>query len=262
MSVAPPSTAASLVEALERVVGAENVLHHHDELLVYECDGYVIEKKVPDVVVFPTSTEHVVEMVEALQPPRRPVRPAGGGDEPGGGDARRRRRGDDLPDADEADPGDQHPRPLRDRRAGRGQRLADPGLAGTGVPLRARPVEPDRLHDRRQRGDELGRPAHPQVRRDGQPRPGGRAGPARRRRVVEIGGVDRGQPRLRPDRPDRRPRGDLRDRHQGHRQPEPATRRRGGRCWASSTASTRRPRPSAASSPRGSSRRRWRCSTT
>ena len=33
--------------------------------------------------------------------------------------------------------------------------------------------------------------------------------------VVETGGVDRGQPRLRPDRPDRRLRGDLRHRHQG-----------------------------------------------
>ena len=63
---------------------------------------------------------------QALQPPRDPVRSPRGRHEPGGRDAHDRRRGDDLPDADEADPRGQHPRPLRDRRAGRRQRLADP----------------------------------------------------------------------------------------------------------------------------------------
>ena len=33
------------------------------ELVVYECDGYVIEKNSPDVVVFPRTTEHVAEIV-------------------------------------------------------------------------------------------------------------------------------------------------------------------------------------------------------
>ena len=46
------------------IVGAENVLNSRDETLVYECDGYVVEKSVPDVVVFPTSTEQVVEVVK------------------------------------------------------------------------------------------------------------------------------------------------------------------------------------------------------
>ena len=55
----PPGLLADLTAAL----GAENVLHHRDELLVYECDGYVIEKQVPDVVVLPTSTAQVVEIV-------------------------------------------------------------------------------------------------------------------------------------------------------------------------------------------------------
>src|SRR5437762_2742989 len=56
--------ASRLLADLTAIVGAENVLHHRDELLVFECDGYVIEKKVLDVVAFPTETEHVVELVK------------------------------------------------------------------------------------------------------------------------------------------------------------------------------------------------------
>ena len=68
------------------------------------------------------------------------------------------------------DPGDQPPRPLRRRRAGRRQRLADQRPEGDRLSLRARSVEPGGLHDRRQRGDQLRRAAHAQVRRHGQPR--------------------------------------------------------------------------------------------
>ena len=65
MSVAsPPKLVSRLLADLIAAVGAENVLHHRDELVVYECDGYVINKNVPDVVVFPTSTAHVVEVVK------------------------------------------------------------------------------------------------------------------------------------------------------------------------------------------------------
>ena len=37
---------------LVAILGADNVLHDRDETLVYECDGYVVEKSQPDVVVF------------------------------------------------------------------------------------------------------------------------------------------------------------------------------------------------------------------
>ena len=53
-----------VVADLIAIIGPENVLHRRDEMLVYECDGYMVEKRVPDVVVFPTSTEHVVEVVK------------------------------------------------------------------------------------------------------------------------------------------------------------------------------------------------------
>jgi glycolate oxidase len=54
---------ASLVDRLRAAVGKDAVLYAPSELLVYECDGFTIEKNKPDVVVFPTSTEQVVAVV-------------------------------------------------------------------------------------------------------------------------------------------------------------------------------------------------------
>jgi glycolate oxidase len=66
-------------------VGAENVLHHRDELLVYECDGYVIDRKVPDFVVFPTCTRDVVEVVKLCNRYDIPFVPRGAGTSLAGG---------------------------------------------------------------------------------------------------------------------------------------------------------------------------------
>ncbi len=64
MAIAAPSRLSStFLNDLTAAVGPENVLRDRDELVVYECDGYVINKNVPDVVVFPTSTEQVVAIV-------------------------------------------------------------------------------------------------------------------------------------------------------------------------------------------------------
>jgi glycolate oxidase len=71
--------------AFTAVVGPENVIHHRDELVVYECDGYTIEKNVPDVVVFPTSTEHVVEIVKLCNRYDVPFVPRGAGTSLAGG---------------------------------------------------------------------------------------------------------------------------------------------------------------------------------
>ena len=62
-NVAQP--APRLLERPAQIVGDENLLHDPSELLVYECDGYIVEKKSPDVVVLPDSTEQVVEIVKA-----------------------------------------------------------------------------------------------------------------------------------------------------------------------------------------------------
>jgi glycolate oxidase len=61
---ATPSIPSRLASDLASLVGPDNVLAHRDELLVYECDGFVIEKNAPDLVVFPTSTAEVVEVVK------------------------------------------------------------------------------------------------------------------------------------------------------------------------------------------------------
>jgi glycolate oxidase len=67
------------------IVGAENVLHRQEELLVYECDGYVINKNIPDVVVFPTETAHVVEVVRLCNRYAIPFVPRGAGTSLAGG---------------------------------------------------------------------------------------------------------------------------------------------------------------------------------
>ena len=54
-------------------------------MLVYECDGYMVEKRVPDVVVFPTSTEHVVEVVKLCNRHEIPFVPRGAGTSLAGG---------------------------------------------------------------------------------------------------------------------------------------------------------------------------------
>jgi len=87
-TAARPSTASSasrLLADLTAVVGGDNVLHHRDELLVYECDGYVIEKKIPDAVVFPTSTEQVVGIVKVCNAHDVPFVPRGAGTSLAGG---------------------------------------------------------------------------------------------------------------------------------------------------------------------------------
>src|SRR4051794_40170223 len=83
--VAPSSSPARFLADLTAIVGAENVLHRRDELLVYECDGYVINKSVPDVVVFPTSTAHVVEVVKLCGRYDIPFVPRGSGTSLAGG---------------------------------------------------------------------------------------------------------------------------------------------------------------------------------
>jgi glycolate oxidase len=86
MSVASPSSpSARFLADLTAIVGAENVLHRRDELLVYECDGYVINKNVPDVVVFPTETAHVVEVVRLCNRYDIPFVPRGAGTSLAGG---------------------------------------------------------------------------------------------------------------------------------------------------------------------------------
>src|SRR5881409_482291 len=78
-------TSASLIEELRKTVGPDGILTSPSDLLVYECDGYTIEKNKPDVVVFPTSTEQVVQIVQACNDHNVPFLPRGAGTSLAGG---------------------------------------------------------------------------------------------------------------------------------------------------------------------------------
>ena len=73
------SLPARLLDELRAAVGSENVLHQADEVLVYECDGFVIEKNAPDAVVFPTGRDQVIAVVQACARHQIPFVPRGAG---------------------------------------------------------------------------------------------------------------------------------------------------------------------------------------
>src|SRR5438874_6891420 len=74
-----------LIDRLRRAVGAENVLAAQSDLVVYECDGFTIEKNSPDVVVFPRGAEDVVEIVKICNVAGVPFLPRGAGTSLAGG---------------------------------------------------------------------------------------------------------------------------------------------------------------------------------
>jgi glycolate oxidase len=84
-SVPRSAIAADFLAALRQIVGDDGLLADRDELLVYECDGFTIEKSVPDVVVFPASTEQVVAIVRLCNQYNVPFVPRGAGTSLSGG---------------------------------------------------------------------------------------------------------------------------------------------------------------------------------
>jgi glycolate oxidase len=85
MSALASGLRLNLVDRLRNVVGADAVLTSSSDLLVYECDGFTIEKNKPDVVVFPTSTEQVVQIVRICNELDVPFLPRGAGTSLAGG---------------------------------------------------------------------------------------------------------------------------------------------------------------------------------
>ncbi|MFN7869195.1 MAG: FAD-binding oxidoreductase, partial [Planctomyces sp.] len=57
------SMTPQFLQRLRDIVGGQRVLDAPDELVVYECDGYVIEKNAPDVVLFPQTADEVQRIV-------------------------------------------------------------------------------------------------------------------------------------------------------------------------------------------------------
>ncbi len=76
---------SNLLQRLLAILGREAVIASPSELLVYECDGFTIEKNRPDVVVFPTSTEQVVRIVGVCNELNVPFLPRGAGTSLSGG---------------------------------------------------------------------------------------------------------------------------------------------------------------------------------
>lgn len=69
----------ALIDALRQIVGPGNVIEAPEDKLVYECDGLTMFKAIPDIVVFPTSTPQVADIVRLAHRERIPFVARGGG---------------------------------------------------------------------------------------------------------------------------------------------------------------------------------------
>lgn len=77
--------ADTLIDRFRAIVGDDGVLAAPSDRVTYECDGYTIEKSVPDVVVLPRSTEEVVALVRLCASEQIPFIPRGAGTSLAGG---------------------------------------------------------------------------------------------------------------------------------------------------------------------------------
>ncbi len=115
---------SSLLAELIALLGATNVLHRRDDLILYEYDGSV-EKALPDVVVFPTTTQHVAEIVKLAIKHQVPIVGRGAGTGLSGG-VGTYRRSDDRLRADESHFGGRHTEPAGGAAARSGERGHNP----------------------------------------------------------------------------------------------------------------------------------------
>src|SRR4030042_285790 len=74
-----------VVDALRKIVGKEDILIKKEDLASYAYDGTSSWIHEPDVVVFPTSTKEVSEILRLADKERTPVTPRGGGTNASGG---------------------------------------------------------------------------------------------------------------------------------------------------------------------------------
>ena len=74
-----PSISPAFADMLREIVGLEGVIASPDELLVYECDAYTMEKRLPQAVVLPRSTQEVAQIVRLCAAQQVPIIPRGAG---------------------------------------------------------------------------------------------------------------------------------------------------------------------------------------
>ncbi len=82
---APRHPHTELIDELIALLGADSVLASRSDLLVYECDGFTIEKNCPDVAVFPRTTAEVAAVVRLCNRFEVPFLPRGAGTSLAGG---------------------------------------------------------------------------------------------------------------------------------------------------------------------------------
>lgn len=77
--MALPISQSDLVAGLRALLPADAVLHRPEQLLVYDCDAYTVEKAPPTAVVLPSSTEEVVAVMRFAHAHGLAVVPRGAG---------------------------------------------------------------------------------------------------------------------------------------------------------------------------------------
>lgn len=75
----------ALLSELRAIVSDDGILSARADMLVYECDGFVVEKNSPEVVVFPRTTEQVAAIVRVANRFAVPFVPRGAGTSLAGG---------------------------------------------------------------------------------------------------------------------------------------------------------------------------------
>ena len=79
MPVAATSISPDVLNGLRAIVGAEHIVTGDQELLVYECDAYTLEKSLPNVVVLPRTAAEVAAIVKLCALHKLPIIPRGAG---------------------------------------------------------------------------------------------------------------------------------------------------------------------------------------
>ncbi len=74
-----------LITDLRSALGGENVLSAPSEMVVYDCDAFVLERQPPEAVVFPQSAEQVSAAVKICSEHRVAIVPRGAGTSLAGG---------------------------------------------------------------------------------------------------------------------------------------------------------------------------------
>ena len=157
---------AEVAEALSRVLPASALLVRREDTAPYECDGLTAFKAVPMAVVLPENEAQLVAVLKVCHALGCRWSPAAPGRDcraarcrTGSGSRLSLAKFNRILKVD--------PLVLHGRRAMRRAQSGDQrGGSSLRPVLRARPEQPDRLHDRRQRRGELRRRALPEIRPD------------------------------------------------------------------------------------------------